>query len=190
MTNRRLRNAYHRLLRWRENHISEKNFILILSLLVGIFTAFAGLLLKWIIHFIQQLLTHNFEITGANFLYLLYPVIGIFITGIFIRRVVRDDISHGITKILYAISMRKSRIKLHNTWTSVVASGVTIGFGGSVAPCRVWCCGGYCRHLQGAHCRAGLHCRGADDRLDDGVVAPAAHLMRHGGRDHLYVYGF
>lgn len=132
MTNRRLRNAYHRLLRWRENHISEKNFILILSLLVGIFTAFAGLLLKWIIHFIQQLLTHNFEITGANFLYLLYPVIGIFITGIFIRRVVRDDISHGITKILYAISMRKSRIKLHNTWTSVVASGVTIGFGGSV----------------------------------------------------------
>ena len=132
MTNRRLRNTYHRLLRWRENHISEKNFILILSLLVGIFTAFAGLLLKWIIHFIQQLLTHNFEITGANFLYLLYPVIGIFITGIFIRRVVRDDISHGITKILYAISMRKSRIKLHNTWTSVVASGVTIGFGGSV----------------------------------------------------------
>ena len=59
-------------------------------------------------------------------------MIGIFITGIFIRRVVRDDISHGITKILYAISMRKSRIKLHNTWTSVVASGVTIGFGGSV----------------------------------------------------------
>ena len=71
MTNRQLRNAYHRLLRWRENHISEKNFILILSLLVGIFTEFAGLLLKWIIHFIQQLLTHNFEITGANFLYLL-----------------------------------------------------------------------------------------------------------------------
>lgn len=130
--NNRLRNTYYNLLRWRENHISEKKFILILSFLVGIFTAFAGLLLKWLIHMIQQLLTHNFEINSANLLYLIYPVIGIFLSGLFVRKIVKDDISHGVTKILYAISMRKSRIKRHNMWSSIVASSITIGFGGSV----------------------------------------------------------
>ncbi len=132
MLKQKFQNAYHDLLRWRENHISERSFILILSFLVGIFTAFAGLLLKWLIHLIQWLLTNHFASDEANVLYLLYPVIGIFLTGLFVRKVVKDDISHGVTKILYAISMRKSRIKPHNTWSSVAASSITIGFGGSV----------------------------------------------------------
>ena len=63
---------------------------------------------------------------------MLYPVIGILLAGLFVKYIVRDDIGHGVTKILYAISQRKSRIKPHNTWTSIVASSVTIGFGGSV----------------------------------------------------------
>ena len=63
---------------------------------------------------------------------MLYPVIGIFLTGLFVRNIVRDDISHGVTKILYAISRRQGRIKRHNVWSSVIASGITIGFGGSV----------------------------------------------------------
>ena len=88
--------------------------------------------LKSIIHFIQHLLTGNFNQDGANYLYLLYPVIGILLAGLFVKYIVRDDISHGVTKILYAISQRKSRIKPHNAWTSIVASSVTIGFGGSV----------------------------------------------------------
>lgn len=123
---------YHRVLRWREEHISEKRFILILSFLVGIFTALAAWVLKWIIHLIETFLTENFDVTQANGLYLLYPVIGIFLTGLFVRYIVRDDISHGVTKILYAISRRQARIKRHNVWSSVVASGITIGFGGSV----------------------------------------------------------
>lgn len=123
---------FHKLNIWRERHITDRNFLLILSFITGILTAFAGLILKWIIHFIQNFLTNNFDITGANYLYLLYPVIGIFLAGLFVRLVVKDDISHGITKILYAISKRKSRIKRHNTWSSVIASGITIGFGGSV----------------------------------------------------------
>lgn len=123
---------YHRLLRWREAHISEKHFILFLSFLVGIFTALAAWVLKWIIHFIEAFLTENFDTTQANWLYLLYPVVGIFLTGLFVRYIVRDDISHGVTKILYAISRRQARIKPHNVWSSVVASGITIGFGGSV----------------------------------------------------------
>lgn len=127
-----INNQYHRMLKWREKNITEKNFILILSLMVGILTAFAGLILKWLIHTIQTFLTNNFDITSANYLYLVYPVIGIFLSGLFVRYIVKDDISHGVTKILYAISRRQSRIKRHNTWSSLVASSITIGFGGSV----------------------------------------------------------
>ena len=121
-----------KVITWCEKHITERNLLLILSFVIGLLTAFAGLVLKWLIHFIQGFLTDNFDKTGANWLYLLYPVIGIFLTGLFVRFFVRDDISHGITKILYAISRRKSRIKRHNMWSSVIASGITIGFGGSV----------------------------------------------------------
>lgn len=121
-----------RFLAWREKNIKEKQFILILSFLVGIFTALAALLLKVLIHWIQRFLTENFDTTEANYLYLVYPVVGIFLAGLFVRYVVKDDISHGVTKILYALSRRQSRIKKHNVWSSVFASSITIGFGGSV----------------------------------------------------------
>ena len=122
----------HRFLKWRKEHLSERQFILILSFLVGICTAFAALFLKGLIHLIQGVLTDHFDATSANGLYLIYPVIGIFLTMLFIRYVVRDDISHGVTKILYAISQKKARIKRHNMFSSVIASAITIGFGGSV----------------------------------------------------------
>ena len=86
---------------WRENNIKEKQFILILSFLVGIFTAIAALILKFLIHSIQNFLTDNFSATGVNYLYLVYPVVGIFLAGWFVRNIVKDDISHGVTKILY-----------------------------------------------------------------------------------------
>ncbi len=105
---------------------------MLVSFLVGIFTACAGLLLKWLIGQIEELLTHEFVETGANWLYLVYPVIGIWLTMLFIKYIVRDDIGHGVTKILFAIARKQSRIKPHNTWTSVAASAITIGFGGSV----------------------------------------------------------
>lgn len=121
-----------RFIEWREKHISQNQFVLILSFVVGILSALAAFLLHHLIHFIQQLLTGNFNQHTFNWLYLVYPVIGIFITGLFIRKVVRDDISHGVTKVLYAISCRKGKIRRHNTWSSLIASSITIGFGGSV----------------------------------------------------------
>ena len=121
-----------RCIKWREANIKEKQFILILSFLVGIFTAFAALILKFFIHQIQNFLTDNFNATQANYLYLVYPVVGIFLAGWFVRNIVKDDISHGVTKILYAISRRQGRIKRHNIWSSTIASAITIGFGGSV----------------------------------------------------------
>ena len=129
---KRLVDLYDSLLKWREDNIPAKQFALVLSFVVGILTALAACLLKWAIHGIQYLLTTNFEYYSGNLLYLLYPVVGILLSGLFVKYILRDDISHGVTKILYAISQRKSIMKLHNTWSSVVASSVTIGFGGSV----------------------------------------------------------
>ena len=121
-----------RILTWREDHISERSFLLILAFVVGVLSGFAALLLKFLISIIASTLSEHINITGANYLYLLYPVLGILIVGIYVRYVVKDNISHGVTRVLYAISQNKSRLKLHNTDTSVVASSITIGFGGSV----------------------------------------------------------
>ncbi len=122
----------HRLHEWRVEHVSEKMFMIILALIVGFFAAVAAFLLHWIINQIVMLLTSSFDRTGANWLYLVYPVVGIYLTSLFVRYIVKDNISHGITRILYAISSNKSRLKSHNCWSSVIASAITIGFGGSV----------------------------------------------------------
>ena len=120
------------VLLWREKHIHERYFVLILSFFVGILTSLAAILLKETIHFIQHILTGRVEVTTVNYFYLIYPVIGILLAGLFVKYFVKDDIGHGVTKILYAISQRKSRIKRHNLWSSLAASSITIGFGGSV----------------------------------------------------------
>lgn len=126
------RTLFQRLLDWREDHISERTFILFLAFLVGFFSAVAAFVLHGLINQIGALLTGSFNRYAANWLYLVYPVVGIFITSLFVRYVVKDNISHGITRILYAISSKQSRLKGHNCWSSVVASAITIGFGGSV----------------------------------------------------------
>ena len=124
--------VFQRLHEWRVEHVSDRMFILILALLVGFFAAVAAFSLHWIINQIVMLLTSSFEKSRANWLYLVYPVVGIYLTSLFVRYIVKDNISHGITRILYAISSNKSRLKSHNTWSSVIASAITIGFGGSV----------------------------------------------------------
>ncbi len=117
---------------WREKHISERQFVLLLSLFVGFFSSVAAWLLKTMIHYISLLMHMLVTNTGHTFWYLICPTIGIALAALFVRYIVKDDISHGITKILYAISQRKSIIKAHNMWSSVVGSSLTIGFGGSV----------------------------------------------------------
>src|SRR5574344_604357 len=117
---------------WRKAHVSDKMFLLILAFFIGLLAAVAAFLLHGIINIIVSLLTHSFSKTSANWLYLVYPVVGIYFTSLFVRFIVRDEISHGITRILYAISTKQSRLKSHNIWSSVIASAITIGFGGSV----------------------------------------------------------
>ena len=119
-------------LTWRQRHLSDRQFTLVLAFMVGILAALAAYVLHTLIHFIQHILTHEMERTSYNWLYLVLPVVGIWLTMLFVKYVVRDNISHGITRILYAISSKRSRLKVHNCWSSVVASAITIGFGGSV----------------------------------------------------------
>ena len=121
-----------KLVAWQKKHISDKQMTLILAFLIGLLASVAGFFLHAIVHEIQYLLTSGFEKGTYNLLFLLFPIVGIYLTSLFIKYVVRDNISHGITRVLYAISTKNSRLKGHNCWSSVVASGITIGFGGSV----------------------------------------------------------
>jgi len=131
-TARRIREVFFSFLLWREKHISEKNFVIVLAFIVGIFSGLAALVLKFLIHYISTVLTAGVNLESGNYLYILLPAVGVVITALYVRYVVRDDISHGVTRVLYAISQNKSRLKRHNVYTSVLASSVTIGFGGSV----------------------------------------------------------
>lgn len=128
----RFTDLWMKLVIWREHHIREKIFLLILALFVGVCCGFAAQLLKYMIHMIAGLLTAHMNTTTANWLYLVYPVVGILIVTILLRYVVKENISHGVTKVLYAISRRKSRLKKRNMYASLLASSITIGFGGSV----------------------------------------------------------
>lgn len=123
---------FNNFLTWRQKHLSDRQFTLVLSFLVGMFAALAAYLLHTLIRLIQGLVLDQMITTGYTWLYLIFPVVGIWLTMLFVKYVVRDNISHGITRILYAISSKKSRLAIHNCWSSVVASAITIGFGGSV----------------------------------------------------------
>ena len=135
MTNKELNKnsiQVNRILHLLEEHLSDRQKIFVLSLAIGFIAAVAAYILHSIIKEIQYLLTAGFTSESYNWLYLLFPVVGIYLTSLFIKYIVRDNISHGITRVLYAISTKRSRLKIHNCWSSVIASGITIGFGGSV----------------------------------------------------------
>lgn len=112
--------------------LSEDQMLMILAFTVGLITGFAAVGLKKLIHFFEFILTGWFKTADTSYLYLVYPGIGMLLALLFVRYIVKDNIGHGVTKVLFAVSRNKSKIKPHNTWTSMVASAMTIGFGGSV----------------------------------------------------------
>ena len=123
---------FRRILHPRVEEFDQVKLLYVLSLIVGLLSALAAALLKNAIHYTHLLLTRGISSDSGNFLYLVYPLIGMFITLIFVRYFVKENIGHGISRVLYAISKKKSHLRTHNTWTSVAASSITIGFGGSV----------------------------------------------------------
>jgi len=121
-----------RLIIWRLARIPERQFLYLLSFIVGICSGLAALALKNIIHILAHWLTNWFSAGSTRYFYLIYPLTGIFLTVIFVRFIIKDNLGHGVSKILYSISRQGSRFKKHNVWSSMVASSLTIGFGGSV----------------------------------------------------------
>lgn len=118
--------------KFRLDSIPEKTLLQLLAVVVGLLCGFAAVLLKKLIELIQSALVSWFDTPSDSFFFLLYPGVGMLLSLLFVRFIVRDDIGHGVTKVLLAVSRNESRIKSHNTWSSIVASGLTIGFGGSV----------------------------------------------------------
>lgn len=103
---------FERIIDWRVKHISDNQFVLLLAFIVGILAAFAASVLHWLIRQIQTLLVSGFSANSENLLFLVFPVVGIWLTSLFIKYVVKDNISHGITRVLYSISTNRSRLEV------------------------------------------------------------------------------
>ena len=106
----------------------------LLAIIVGVLAGLGTCLFELLLYGIKAGLTHWFPVEQSHFLFLFYPVIGIILASLFVKYVVKDNISEGVTRVLYAMSRKNSYIASHNCWTSVVGGATTIGFGGSVGP--------------------------------------------------------
>ncbi|MBO4476068.1 MAG: chloride channel protein [Bacteroidales bacterium] len=113
------------------SRLPERPRLLILSLLVGVCSGLAAVLLTWSIDAVRSLLESGI-IRSRNIFYLILPGVGMLISLLLLRYIIKDNIRHGVTKVLFAVSRGESKIKPHNTWSSMLTSAVTIGFGGSV----------------------------------------------------------
>ena len=116
----------------RSRNITERHKLLILSFIVGIGAGLAAVLLDAAIQLIGNLLNGGFKSSDYNWQYLLFPGVGMLISLLLLKFVIKDNIGHGVTKVLLAVSRNESKIKPHNMWSSVATSALTIGFGGSV----------------------------------------------------------
>lgn len=121
-----------RFLVWRLKHISDNNFLLLVASIIGLIAGLAAVVLKSTVHFIQNLLERNMDITGFNYLYLGYPLIGILLTVLIANYLLKEKLGHGITQILYSISKNSSILRRTQMYSRMLTSAVTVGFGGSV----------------------------------------------------------
>lgn len=121
-----------RLLVWRIRTISDSNFTLIMAGIIGFIAGIAAVILKSTVHFIQAFLERNIDLTGLNYLYLGFPLIGILLTVIVARYILREHLGHGITQILYSISKNSSILRKTQMYSRMITSALTVGFGGSV----------------------------------------------------------
>ncbi len=165
---------------WRLKHISNNNFVLLLSGLIGLVAGMAAVTLKSTVHLIQGFLEKNLDITGINYLYLFYPLIGIMLTLIVAKYIFKEKLGHGITQILYTISKNSSIVRRSMMYSRMVTRAITVGFGGSVgleAPIAhtpelqkknvahcVWCLRSHLCHFQLSHCRSDICYRSNIDR--------------------------
>ncbi|MCK4817963.1 chloride channel protein [bacterium] len=126
------RSLLEQFLVWRKRHISDKVFMMLISVVIGFLSGLAAVLIKNSVFIIKDLLISRFAIFHENFLYFGLPAIGILIAVLFVRFILRDHVGHGIPSVLHAIGKNNGIIKRHNIFSSVLTSAFTVGFGGSV----------------------------------------------------------
>ncbi len=114
--------------------LSERQLMMVLAVIVGLIAGTAAYLFEETLHGLKALLVSWFPAHDAGYLFLVYPAVGIILASLFVKYVVRDNISEGVTRVLYAISKKGAQIKPHNCYTSMIGGAITIGFGGSVGP--------------------------------------------------------
>jgi CIC family chloride channel protein len=117
---------------WRIKHIQHKHFVLFLSVIVGLLSGLTAVIIKNSVHFIQQLISTGFSQNIHNYLYFVFPLVGLFLTVLLIKYGIRRPVGHGIPGVLYAISKKNSIIKSFGIYASIITSALTVGFGGSV----------------------------------------------------------
>lgn len=110
----------------------QKNVLIFLSIIIGLLSGLAAVILKNLVHYVEYWVRNFSKVESQNFIYLLLPFIGLILTYLFIKFFVKDDISHGVSRILQAISRKDGKIEKHNTYSSMTGSSLTVGFGGSV----------------------------------------------------------
>jgi CIC family chloride channel protein len=118
--------------RWRKRNMSERSFITAMSILVGLFSGLAAVVLKNTVHYTQLLVNKLISTDVPNYIYFALPLAGVSLTVLVIKFVVRKNVRHGIPNVLHSISKKKGRISFHNLYSSVITSALTVGFGGSV----------------------------------------------------------
>ena len=112
--------------------LSNRQLTFVLAFVIGLISGLAAVILKNAVYYTNVFLTSGFRVSETNWMFLLYPFVGLLLTVLYVKYLVKDSISHGISNILYAISKKNSLLKRHNMYTSMVASTLTVGFGGSV----------------------------------------------------------
>lgn len=117
---------------WRKRKITDKNFVLILSVIVGIAVGIAAVIMKNTVHFVREIVIFMIERYDFNYIYFIFPAIGILLTLLFVNMFIKDNLGHGIPMVLYNMSKNEGKIRKHNMFSRIVASSLTIGFGGSV----------------------------------------------------------
>ncbi|MBS2211160.1 chloride channel protein [Carboxylicivirga mesophila] len=125
------KSLFRQFLVWRLRHVSNRQFMMILSILVGIGAGLAAVIIKNSVHFISELV-HHYTQSSKGYLYLITPSIGIFLSVLFIKYVIKRPVRHGIPNVLYAISKNQGQMNRHNMFSSIITSALTVGFGGSV----------------------------------------------------------
>ncbi|MFC2096954.1 chloride channel protein [Bacteroidota bacterium] len=120
------------MLIWRLRHVSNRSFVLFLSVIVGLAAGLSAVIIKNSVHLIKLILQGGFDGKFGDYLILVLPIFGIFLAVLFIKYVNKHPVNHGVPGTLYAISSNNGIMKRHNMFSSIITSTLTVGFGGSV----------------------------------------------------------